>query len=297
MGLLNRILAGGEAFPPPLPSAKKGGLLSRSETVVNARKSSFRRIAGEYRFPHAALLEMTEGSFVMTKCAGIDAETAAKSVSSKDFWRGTLADSGGWRTVLKSSDGFGAFRQFLSEAALEQTAALHFLNISADAIFMAADYGTAQSVPDDVKAFRLSLAAARESGADIPDDGRLRQALDGGLSARMLTVDAGGAVAAALKPYLAPSSPLYGRVRDSVFAELSQTAEDAFIAPNFCVPCGGGKIRIVFFAGKPDGALMTAHLEGLFSAVLGENGRRSLLTADAGSADCVESIKEFIQKG
>ena len=83
MGLLG-LASGGQAKKSP-------GLLAAAAPLVQKTSyASFSKLCKDFHIRHGAVFQMTDGSFTMSGCTGLDAASAVLSVSSSDFWDGTI---------------------------------------------------------------------------------------------------------------------------------------------------------------------------------------------------------------
>lgn len=69
---------------------KTGGLLSKASAITTPKFFSFSQWAKSNNFAHCAVFSPVKNMMVITHAHGIDSETIEKSVSTIDFWEGTL---------------------------------------------------------------------------------------------------------------------------------------------------------------------------------------------------------------
>lgn len=116
MGLLSRINNSGSLNGTSKSNSinKNGtGLLARATATTNKTYSSFQEWAKSNGFSHCGIFSIVHGMMVITQAFGLDSQTVANSVSSRDFWKGILST----RAVLnysKKDNELYNFLQFFS---------------------------------------------------------------------------------------------------------------------------------------------------------------------------------------
>lgn len=116
MGLLSRINNSGSLNGTSTSNSinKNGtGLLARATATTNKTYSSFQEWAKSNGFSHCGIFSIVHGMMVITQAFGLDSQTVANSVSSRDFWKGILST----RAVLnysKKDNELYNFLQFFS---------------------------------------------------------------------------------------------------------------------------------------------------------------------------------------
>ncbi len=104
------------------------GLLRKIEESVN-RKPYFSTFCKKYGFNHAGIYILQNNNFVLSKCFGLDAETIFKSVSTKDFWEGTLnykIDNDFWISFSRKEDNLEPFFQFFSKDTVDSLNSIYY---------------------------------------------------------------------------------------------------------------------------------------------------------------------------
>lgn len=171
MGLLSRV-SGGQP-------KKASGLLSRAAPRMQKPSyASFSDLCRNFGVLHGSLFEITDGSFSASACTGLDAQSIALSVSSPDFWNGTIGGgttipppdsrvetdcshnalavgfntlgydaerhsikpSAQIKTFSKSLGNLTPFYQLFSPSVKDRLFSVHFLRLSSDAVFMKAAF-------------------------------------------------------------------------------------------------------------------------------------------------------------
>ena len=117
MGLLQRIV-GNELLDSNEISSKleshSSGLLAKAQDLSLIKPQSFQNWARSNNFEHCGLFCCIEKTLVLKSAYGLDVESIASSVSTLDFWNGTLNQD--MFLSLKSEDlSFKNYLQFFSE--------------------------------------------------------------------------------------------------------------------------------------------------------------------------------------
>lgn len=116
MGLLSRINNSGSLNGTSKSNSinKNGtGLLARATATTNKTYSSFQEWAKSKVFSHCGIFSIVHGMMVITQAFGLDSQTVANSVSSRDFWKGILSTKAVLNYSKKDNELYN-FLQFFS---------------------------------------------------------------------------------------------------------------------------------------------------------------------------------------
>ena len=116
MGLLSRINNSGSLNGTSKSNSinKNGtGLLARATATTNKTYSSFQEWAKSNGFSHCGIFSIVHGMMVITQAFGLDSQTVANSVSSRDFWKGILSTKAVLNYSKKDNELYN-FLQFVS---------------------------------------------------------------------------------------------------------------------------------------------------------------------------------------
>jgi hypothetical protein len=287
MGLLSHISS---------EESKKTGLLARTTQLVSKPVfSSFSDFGRKYHIPHCALLSVENGSFVMTHCYGIDARTVAASVSSRNFWDGTIGSSNTFCSYKKQDTKFTAFYQFFSGFFRESLQGLHILRISNDCIFLAADIEQyaeptvpAYELKNILLNFLLSYDTAKKES--LPD---MRTGFSN-CDAFLLLLSVKIAINNAIRNADISDTTLYDSIFKTIYTELFSLLEKHLSLPDFCMQSENGEIKIIIFSKKHfDDALLQYHIMRCFTPVLGSSAD-SVILLKAGTTSETEDACSFM---
>ena len=295
MGLLNRV-SGGQ-------SKKASGLLSRAAPRMQPPSYvSFSDLCRDFGILHGSLFEITDGSFAASACTGLDAQSIALSVSSPDFWNGTIGVDTSIKTFSNPLGNLAAFYQLFSPRTKERLSSVHFFRLSSDAVFMKADFiGENSSPPSEtikiaLEEFiknrghggRLKNGNAVFSGAScFPNDN----------SALFFLLSTKIAINRTLVSVSSKSDAVKERLFNVICGEISDMLAHSFAAPNMCVQGKNGELHIVLFSHDDfDEAVLQFHISRFLSPFLSD-AAAALMLIKAGSARSAEEIERFAVEG
>ena len=124
MGLLQEALLAANK-----KNERQEGLLTKIERAA-VDSNSFQSWAYLNQLKHAALFQCIENKYVITHARGIDGETILTSISSFDFFSGTLLSSENWTCAKKETKSIEPFYQLLSQEYKESVNTICFLKLS-----------------------------------------------------------------------------------------------------------------------------------------------------------------------
>ena len=290
MGLLSRISSEEHC------EKKSGtaGLLARSEHVAQIpRFSSFSEFSSAYGLSHCAVLSIINGSFVITACTGLDALTIGLSVSSPDFWNGTLKSSD-FCTFLLSDGTIAPFYQLFSPEMKEKILGIHILRISSDRIFFYADIGHIQTFSESaslVKAVLFENFSRKEDSENCEDS----VSLSPSYNADLFLLSAKIAISSIVRDSGITDTIIADSVFNTIYDELFNLLNSHISMPDRCITSVNGEIKLVILThGSSDESVLQFHIARLFAPVLGNILADSVILLKAASSSNPSKIKEFI---
>jgi hypothetical protein len=290
MGLLSRI----SSEEHHEKKAGSTGLLARSEYVAEVpRFSSFSDFSSSYGLSHCAVLTIVNGSFVITACTGLDASTIGLSVSSPDFWNGTLKSSG-FSTFLSSDGTIAPFYQLFSPEMKEKILGIHILRISSDKIFFYADIGQTQNFSATaslVKAVLLEDFSEKENSENHSDI----LPLSPSYNADLFLLSAKIAISSIIRDTGITDTIIADSVFSTIYDELFNLLSSHIGMPDRCITSVNGEIKLVILThGLSDDSVLQFHISRLFAPVLGNVLAESVILLKAASSSDPSKIKSFI---
>ena len=295
MGLLNRV-SGGQ-------SKKASGLLSRAAPRMQTPSYvSFSDLCRDFGILHGSLFEITDGSFAASACTGLDAQSIALSVSSPDFWNGTIGVDTSIKTFSNPLGNLAAFYQLFSPRTKERLSSVHFFRLSSDAVFMKADFiGENSSPPSEtIKIVLEEFIKKRGHGGRLKNGNAIfsgASCFPNDKSALFFLLSTKIAINRTLVSVSSKSDAVKERLFNVICGEISDMLAHSFAAPNMCVQGKNGELHIVLFSHDDfDEAVLQFHISRFLSSFLSD-AAAALMLIKAGSARSAEEIERFAVEG
>ena len=295
MGLLNRV-SGGQ-------SKKASGLLSRAAPRMQTPSYvSFSDLCRDFGILHGSLFEITDGSFAASACTGLDAQSIALSVSSPDFWNGTIGVDTSIKTFSNPLGNLAAFYQLFSPRTKERLSSVHFFRLSSDAVFMKADFiGENSSPPSEtIKIALEEFIKNRGHGGRLKNGNAIfsgASCFPNDKSALFFLLSTKIAINRTLVSVSSKSDAVKERLFNVICGEISDRLAHSFAAPNMCVQGKNGELHIVLFSHDDfDEAVLQFHISRFLSSFLSD-AAAALMLIKAGSARSAEEIERFAVEG
>ncbi len=120
MGLLNVIMESGidfESIPLPKKSNVKSNsieLLKKYVKESSEARLDFFEFTKKYSLSTCAILELHDNEYVVSDCIGFDGISIIQTLSTADFWNGTIPSKNQWYRFSTSDSTITPFYQFLS---------------------------------------------------------------------------------------------------------------------------------------------------------------------------------------
>lgn len=244
----------------------------------------------KYKMRACAIFSCVSGKMLMTDCIGFDAITVSKSVSSLDFWSGTIGSDSKWYSFDKNE--FVQFFQFLSFKDAQYVKSLHFLRVSNDVIFMAAQTDVFFDLPDtdEIKKILPTIYIPEKTSIISGAEKKFNDVFD--MTATIFTVSVNQAAKAIIdeKTDVKLGMILERTIYRDVFYKISQS----LLSPNKVLDSGKGIIKVVVFsAAEMDEALFKFHLTNSLADIL-DSKIKYIVVEKSGVAATAQDIKSFI---
>ena len=122
--------------PVILKKSNSVGLLKKSLQASENRGLDFFEFTGNYNLEMCALLKNTNGEYRIKNCIGFDGESVCLSISTADFWDGTITQSNkSYSYNIDSSDALPFF-QFFSNKLKERINTIQIIKTQNNSIFL-----------------------------------------------------------------------------------------------------------------------------------------------------------------
>ena len=265
------------------------GLLDHIEKTGTQKEQniecSFFDFCNEHNFSTAAIFSRFGDTFVITKSIGLDATSIVTSVSSKDFWDGTIGFEKTCRTY--KNEGLVGFYQLFSKELKEKIATLHFSRTNDDSIFMNI---TSKGFPESLLPVLSNYTFIKKESEDFSVE-------PCGYEAQLLLLSTNNTISNILEnanlSNAAVKTALHESLYTSFFVKISQTLE----RPNFCTQGKNGEIKIVLFSNSPISEELLQHHLINFSENFFDNLASKLILIKAGKSSSIKEIESFCAKG
>ena len=111
------------------------GLLKKSLMAGEPHRLDFFEFAGKHNLEIAAILKNKNNTYRIENCIGFDGESICLSVSTFDFWQGTITNENQIYSYNASSSEALPFFQFFSKKLQDKIQAIHIIKTNNNSIF------------------------------------------------------------------------------------------------------------------------------------------------------------------
>lgn len=288
MGLLSHISNSASTVKKPeqAPEKKAGsGLLAKAQKASHKNFSSLFELAKAKKFSHCAVFSSVHGMMVITHAFGLDAQTIANSVSSKDFWKGTLSSS----NVLnysKSDNELYNFLQFFSFDLRSSIQHISFLKLNKEN-----DFSVLMVFNTDENEINLN-----ESLSDCIQINTITQNITEtsktkyfiySLNYRELSLNS-------IKSIQLPEENIKNAVLKCIDEQIQSLLINAFPSPAVVHSNQSGKIKLALVNNISDEMLLQAHISLLLQDVFLNSSVKPELTY-SGKTSASDSLSKFLE--
>lgn|SRR5574344_42576 len=250
------------------------GLLTKI-TNTDIVKPYFSSICKKYGFIHAGIFSVIDGMYVFAHASGFDADTIARSISTRDFWNGTVPDSDTWHTFSKTTNSISDFYQFFSDESKDTLSSLSFLKFIANGqtkILCIALYNDEQfELPQITSDFLIDISSIMPSTI-FEIDKSIEQIISDATSKFIctpLTFSFESDISSFLSTYQIVTINLREQIKNTIFEELYSLLIVSFAQSGIVVPKRGCTVAVIFISSIPaDLLLLENHIRQMIHATL-----------------------------
>lgn len=254
-------------------SSKKSGsgLLAKASKTSVKSYSSFQDWAKGNGFEHCGVFSCIRGMMVITHSYGIDAQTIASSVSSKDFWKGTLQSDNEIVNYSKDDQDFYNFLQFFSFEMKNNVTHITFIKFNSDpdnfSVLMIYKLNSTSKIiasKDTVNNIKLQNDYINKefTSADFSKDIKNHEY-------ELLTVNISKAVSSSIKTLQLPEASIEQAVIECIYHQIFDLLKTAFPTPNFVSYRDDSIIKIALVHNENlDDLLLQSHINLLLNEML-----------------------------
>lgn len=250
-------------------SGKKAGsgLLAKASKSSVKSYSSFQDWAKGNGFEHCGVFSCIRGMMVITHSYGIDAQTIASSVSSKDFWKGTLQSDEEIINYSKDDQDFYNFLQFFSFEMKNNVTHITFIKLNSDendfSVLMIYKLNSTTKISaskDTVKNIKLvnDYINKEFDAKEIKNH-----------EYELLTVNLSKAVSSSIKVIQLPEASIEQAVIECIYHQIFDLLKSAFPSPNFVSYRDDAIVKIALLYNENlDDLLLQSHINLLLNEML-----------------------------
>lgn len=267
------------------------GLLSRINNSQAQAKSfsSFQEWARYNNFAHCGLFTLVHGMMVITHSYGLDSQTIANSVSSKDFWTGTFPDN----TILnysKSDNELYNFLQFFSFELKSLICHISLIKISTEKGFsVLMVYNTDQDSP-----LNITSSVVNSLKYDLPECDFSKISLSAS-KFYLYSITFEELVKKSIHFIQIPEANITNAVVKCISEEILDLIKRAFPSPCLVSLDSGNKIKIALTNKISDENLMINHIFLILKQFFSNQAHLPVLNSFP-SVDNLESLISFMEK-
>ncbi len=296
MGLLEKINS--------LQAKKSVGLLARAEQM--GRKTlPFSVWADRFALKHAAIFSPYNNFFYISESLDIDARTIALSVSTKDFWNGSLDFSKREFQVYSKKEGnLGRFYQFFREDSRHDIEDLYFLPFTFNSqkciLMLVKKQDENFILPQCDSSFisSLSLISTTEKELTIEDIVRDISRYIQGAQANFFIFSYRLSLDVLFSGIDITHPDIKELVINSMSKVIFERLSQLFPEPHCVVKGVNSEIKILYFTHDDvDEQFLLGHIINTFEDYLGKECASSLLLLNAGTSTSEKSAQTFLLKG
>lgn len=273
------------------------GLLTKIERAA-VDSNSFQSWAFLNQLKHAALFQCIENKYIITHAQGIDSETIISSISSYDFFNGTLLSNSNWISAKKETKAIEPFYQLLSQNYKESLKEIYFLKLSncekppVLMIFFCESEKIIIPEPNRETKKKILSFTDKNTEISIPvTESRLKKLLIN--SANLLILSLKLAVKECIT--INVSENLKSIIENTIFTELYYFLFSSLYKNHICRKGTGSEIKIAMFSNTElDLTLLQAFISNLLVQFIGENAASRIVILNAGKSQSIESIQKFL---
>ncbi len=279
------------------------GLLSAAEkNTVLSVKTSFQEWAEKKGLSHCGVF-CSEGGLMLLKYAyGMDVQTVFKSISTKDFWNGSVR-SGSWITLDRESPNFSAFTQFLSPEAKEDAKCFRLLKfLDKKNLFIYFEYSTKDGmfhsadgtfVPELLAVMtrhkqNLNARPTIKDVEDLAQHKRTRLAL---ISLKLAYEETENNIEVS-------ELSIQRTLSNTIFDELFFITKKLFAKPDCIYSENSQEIKIAaVISSDTEDEIIKEQLYLEYKGILGEKTAQKVIILTAGYSDHTEEILNYLLRG
>ena len=268
--------------------------------ILVIESSNFFQWTASMHFEHAAVLEKFLTKYCISHAAGIDAETVTASVSSCDFWNGTLSDNTEWFTADFGTKKAEPFYQLLSNAAKDTVKSISLLKLKPEngsPILMVLSFEEKTEIPPADNSFKnslLKIIEQKKDETDIKGTSASNTSKNAFLYLLSLKLTFENFI---LKTNL-KEAEYSGKICSCIYDEIFFMLQNALSKHHIICKGSNYEIKIALFLNNPvDAILLQSFIIKNLETIFNKDSASKALVLSAGSADKTPAIHNFLVTG
>lgn len=285
-----------------LLSAACGRKKSLASKPENFSALTFPQWAKKNGFEHCGVFRSKNGLMVLEFAAGVDAQSVFKSISTQDFWNGSV-HSDTWITVDHESPNFSAFTQFLGQDARSKVKAFRILKIldGEDLVvffeysfepagFLRAKENFSQELLEVLKSHKQNL---------MPEPTRQQvQEIAKKNNVRLFLISTKRALQEASKKIEVCETTLLKLLINTIFEELFYKTKNLFAAPATIYAINPDEIKVAAIVNSDvDDEILREQLSLEYEGIIGMEAAKKIIILTAGFSNDSEEIHDYLLRG
>ncbi len=280
-------------------SEKKLGLGAKAEEPSNI---SFQQWAKQNGFGRCGVFRSKSGLMFLESAYGIDAASVFNSISTKDFWNGSV-HSDTWVNLDSESPNFSAFTQFLGTEARSKVQAFRMLKILDDGdlivFFECAFKGESFARPKAAFAQELKgILHSQDKNLLVEPTSAMAESLLKNGKVRLLLISTKKAFDEVSKKIEVSELTLQKILINTIFEEVFFKAKTLFSSPAVIYSTDPQEIKVAAAINpQVEDELLKAHLSLECKNIIGSEAAEKIIVLTAGYSEYSEEIIDYLLRG
>ena len=240
---------------------------------------------------------------MLLECAnGMDAQSVFSSISTKDFWNGSV-HSDTWITLDRESPTFSAFTQFLGQEAKTKTKAFRILKIMDGKellVFFQYSYESAHfaKAKDSFKKELLEVIRCHKQSLLSQPTGPLVQKLSAKGSVRLFLISTKKALEDTIEKIEVSETTLLKTLVNTIFEELFYKTKKLFSTPALIYSADPDEIKVAALVNsETEDEILKEQLALEYAPLIGSDAAKKIIILTAGHSKDNEEILDYLLRG
>lgn len=280
-------------------SGKNFGLMAKAEAVSI---SSFQQWAKQNGFERCGVFRSKNGLMLLELANGVDAQSVFSSISTKDFWNGSVP-SDTWVTLDRESPTFSAFTQFLGTEAKAKVKAfriLKFLDGEELVVFFQYSYKPAGflKAKDNFKQDLLEALRCHKQSLISEPKYEMVEKLSAKGNVRLFLISTKRALEETMKKIEVSETTLLKVLTNTIFEELFYKTKKLFQSPALVYSIDPDEIKVAAIVNSSvEDEILKEQLSLEYTDLIGTEAAKKIIILTAGYSNDNEEIHDYLLRG